>query len=158
MKSPSRPLSVSLILCSIEIALTVQVSYPARQAGVKPSEINISPEELSSCMQNQAPGSPEYSVLSFTSAFHGRLFGSLSATRSKAIHKVGIPAFDCMSTSPRCVSHTHPRTGPSVSWPAVKYPLEEHVQENSEAEAKCLAEVERVIKHKYATCFRHESC
>ncbi len=48
----------------------------------------FSPEEMASCMKNQAPGSPALSVLSFTSAFHGRLFGSLSATRSKAIHKV----------------------------------------------------------------------
>jgi hypothetical protein len=36
--------------------------------------------------------------------------------------------------------------GPAVPWPDVKYPLEDHVQENKEAEAKSLAEVERVIK------------
>jgi 4-aminobutyrate aminotransferase/(S)-3-amino-2-methylpropionate transaminase len=60
-----------------------------------PADMTISPDELSSCMNNQEPGSPKMSILSFTSAFHGRLFGSLSATRSKAIHKVGIPAFDC---------------------------------------------------------------
>lgn len=108
-------------------------------------------------MQNQAPGSPEYSVLSFTSAFHGRLFGSLSATRSKAIHKVGIPAFDCKCRCCRNKFSADTRAGPSVSWPAVKYPLEEHAQENAEAEAKCLAEVERVIKHKYVICLGDES-
>lgn len=42
-------------------------------------------------MLNHSPGSPELSVLSFKSGFHGRLFGSLSATRSKAIHKVHNP-------------------------------------------------------------------
>lgn len=48
----------------------------------------FSEEEMKSCMQNAAPGSPDYCILSFESAFHGRLFGSLSTTRSKAIHKV----------------------------------------------------------------------
>lgn len=43
---------------------------------------------VDSCMENKAPGSPELAILSFKSGFHGRLFGSLSATRSKAIHKV----------------------------------------------------------------------
>ena len=41
-----------------------------------------------SVMANASPGAPQLSVLSFTSGFHGRLFGSLSATRSKPIHKV----------------------------------------------------------------------
>src|SRR4051812_43428405 len=31
----------------------------------------FTPEEMSSCMKNAAPGSPALSVLSFTSAFHG---------------------------------------------------------------------------------------
>lgn len=44
-------------------------------------------------MLNHSPGSPELSVLSFKSGFHGRLFGSLSATRSKAIHKVHNPFY-----------------------------------------------------------------
>jgi 4-aminobutyrate aminotransferase-like enzyme len=45
-------------------------------------------------MNNKKPGSPNYSILSFKGGFHGRLFGSLSATRNKAIHKLDIPAFD----------------------------------------------------------------
>lgn len=48
---------------------------------------------VESCMLNHSPGSPELSVLSFKSGFHGRLFGSLSATRSKAIHKVHNPFY-----------------------------------------------------------------
>jgi 4-aminobutyrate aminotransferase/(S)-3-amino-2-methylpropionate transaminase len=40
-------------------------------------------------MDNKAPGSPQLAILSFKSGFHGRMLGSLSATRSKAIHKVG---------------------------------------------------------------------
>ena len=41
-----------------------------------------------SCMDNKAPGAPNLAILSFKSGFHGRMLGSLSATRSKAIHKV----------------------------------------------------------------------
>lgn len=50
-------------------------------------------EELQSCMKNSAPGSPEFSILSFKSAFHGRLFGSLSTTRTKPLHKVSCYIF-----------------------------------------------------------------
>ncbi|KKA18741.1 hypothetical protein T310_7290, partial [Rasamsonia emersonii CBS 393.64] len=76
------------------------------------------------------PGSPQLSILSFKSAFHGRLFGSLSTTRSKPIHKLDIPAFDW----------------PQAPFPALKYPLEEHAKENAEEEQRCLQEVERLIK------------
>lgn len=52
--------------------------------------IDISEHEISSAMLNKAPGSPNYSILSFQGGFHGRLFGSLSTTRSKPIHKLDI--------------------------------------------------------------------
>lgn len=45
-------------------------------------------EELESTMDNAAPGTPALSVLSLKGGFHGRMLGSLSTTRSKAIHKV----------------------------------------------------------------------
>jgi len=81
-------------------------------------------------MCNQAPGSPQLSILSFQKAFHGRLFGSLSTTRSKPIHKLDVPAFDW----------------PAAPFPALKYPLEENVEHNRKEEERCLAEVERLIK------------
>ncbi|KAJ6107399.1 hypothetical protein N7523_008722 [Penicillium sp. IBT 18751x] len=93
-------------------------------------QVEFTEEELLSTMNNQSPGSPQLSILSFKSAFHGRLFGSLSTTRSKAIHKLDIPAFDW----------------PQASFPALKYPLEDHVQENAAEEKRCLEEVERLIK------------
>lgn len=93
-------------------------------------EVEFTEEEMLSTMNNQGPGSPQLSILSFKSAFHGRLFGSLSTTRSKAIHKLDIPAFDW----------------PQASFPQLKYPLEDHVQENAAEEQRCLAEVERLIK------------
>lgn len=53
--------------------------------------IPFSEEEMDSCMNNQKPGSPTLSILSFQGAFHGRTMGVLSTTHSKYIHKVGIP-------------------------------------------------------------------
>ncbi|KAI9763096.1 MAG: 4-aminobutyrate transaminase [Candelina submexicana] len=94
------------------------------------ADVDFTAEEISSAMNNQAPGAPQLSILSFRSAFHGRLFGSLSTTRSKPIHKLDIPAFDW----------------PQASFPHLKYPLNEHVEENAQEEQRCLDETERLIK------------
>lgn len=93
-------------------------------------DVEFSAEELSTCMNNQAPGSPNMSILSFKKGFHGRLFATLSTTRSKPIHKIDIPAFDW----------------PQASFPALKYPLNEHEAENRKEEERCLEEVEHIIK------------
>ena len=86
-------------------------------------------EELDSTMLNKAPGSPEYSILSFHKGFHGRTFGSLSTTRSKAIHKLDIPAFDW----------------PAAPFPQLKYPLDQYAAENAAEEERCLQETEKLI-------------
>ena len=86
-------------------------------------------------MDNRSPGSPQLSVLSFRSGFHGRLFGSLSATRSKAIHKVDIPAFDW----------------PSAPFPELKYPLESNEAANAAEETRCLEEFERILVESQST-------
>lgn len=93
-------------------------------------EVEFSAQELDSSMNNQSPGCPDLSILSFKTGFHGRLFGSLSTTRSKAIHKVDIPAFDW----------------PQATFPKLKYPLEENVEENKKIEQASLDEVEHLIK------------
>ena len=93
-------------------------------------EADFTAEEISSAMNNASPGSPQLSILSFKSAFHGRLFGSLSTTRSKPIHKLDIPAFDW----------------PQASFPHLKYPLQEHAEENAREEQRCLEETEQLIK------------
>ncbi|GAA96828.1 uncharacterized protein L969DRAFT_87968 [Mixia osmundae IAM 14324] len=102
------------------------IAYRARE---RKDALAFTSEDLSSCMKNAAPGSPDLSVMSFTSAFHGRLFGSLSLTRSKPIHKLDIPAFDW----------------PAATFPKNQYPLDEHGEENAKAEAASLAEVESII-------------
>lgn len=93
------------------------------------AHVDFTPEEMISSMENQAPGAPQLSILSFKTGFHGRLFGSLSTTRSKPIHKLDIPAFDW----------------PQATFPLLKYPLEDHVEENKKAEEEALADVERLI-------------
>lgn len=93
------------------------------------AQADFSPEELKSCMDNEAPGCPPLSILSFRSGFHGRLFGSLSTTRSKAIHKIDIPAFDW----------------PQATFPKLKYPLSQYAAENAAAETAAIQEVEHLI-------------
>lgn len=86
-------------------------------------------EEMSSSMNNAAPGSPDLAILSFKKAFHGRLFATLSTTRSKPIHKLDIPAFPW----------------PQADFPALKYPLAAFTAENAAEEARCLAHVEEIL-------------
>lgn len=87
-------------------------------------------EERVSAMANKTPGAPQYSILSFTGGFHGRMFGSLSATRSKPIHKLDIPAFDW----------------PAAPFPQLQYPLLDFEIENEAEEQRCLHEAERIIE------------
>lgn len=111
-----------------ELAYKAAFMWKRRQQRGGP-DVDFTAEEISSSMNNQGPGAPNMSIMSFKTAFHGRLFGSLSTTRSKPIHKLDIPAFDW----------------PQASFPALKYPLEDHVEENAREEARCLAEVEEII-------------
>lgn len=60
---------------------------------------------------------------------HGRLFGSLSTTRSKAIHKLDIPAFEW----------------PKAPFPQLKYPLDQFQAENKAEEERCLKALEEII-------------
>jgi 4-aminobutyrate aminotransferase/(S)-3-amino-2-methylpropionate transaminase len=105
------------------------MAYKQRERGTT----DPTTSEMDSSMLNQSPGSPALSVLSFKSGFHGRLFGSLSATRSKAIHKVDIPAFDW----------------PCAPFPDRRYPLEENKEFNDKEEKRCLEEYEQILIESY---------
>nr|MBE5725120.1 putative4-aminobutyrate aminotransferase, mitochondrial-like [Cucujiformia] len=114
--------------CSNENAYkAIFIAYQKRMRG---GDIRFTEEEEKSCMINMPPGSPNLSLLSFHGAFHGRTFGALSTTHSKAIHKIDVPAFDW----------------PIANFPKYKYPLEENVKENKAEDAKCLAEVEELFE------------
>lgn len=96
-----------------------------RRAGALPTA-----EDLAACMDNRQAAANRLKIASFAGGFHGRSLGALSATRSKPIHKLDIPAFDW----------------PVLPFPALRFPLEQHAAENVEAEARSLQAVE--------ACFR----
>ncbi len=73
--------------CANEVAFKAAfMRYASKKRGG--NAVPFTQEELTSCMKNQAPGSPEYSILSFEGSFHGSTFATLSATRSKELHKL----------------------------------------------------------------------
>ena len=70
--------------------------------GKKRGGLDVAPtqEELDSCACNSLPGSANLGILSFKSGFHGRLFGSLSTTRTNPLFKLDLPAFDWPAAEP----------------------------------------------------------
>merc|ERR1712176_291955 len=114
--------------CTVENAFKSAFGYQAykERGGEGPSEL-----ELQSCMDGISPGSPDRVILGFRGAFHGRTFGSLSVTNSKAAIKVDMPAFDW----------------PHAPFPNLKYPLDapENIRENQAEESRCLEEIEDIF-------------
>ncbi|XP_065833264.1 4-aminobutyrate aminotransferase, mitochondrial-like [Oscarella lobularis] len=113
--------------CAVENAFkTAFLHYQRRERG----ETEPTDEEYQSCLRNEPPGSPNLTVLTFKGSFHGRTFGALSATRSKYLHKLDLPAFDW----------------PAAPFPQLKYPLDEHEQENRREEMSCLDAVRNIAR------------
>lgn len=69
-------------------------------------------------------------VLSFNHSFHGRLGGTLTATRSKPIMKMGFSHFEW----------------PSAPFPALKYPYKKNIDANLEEEDRCIRETKAVLE------------
>jgi 4-aminobutyrate aminotransferase/(S)-3-amino-2-methylpropionate transaminase len=111
---------------SVEASLKLAFLYYQK---MKRGDKEPTQEELQSCMENRSPGSAELSVLSFSKGFHGRNFASLSASRSKAIQKLDVPAFNW----PYCIS------------PEYKYPLEDNSEYNHSQDVGVLEMVEQLI-------------
>ncbi len=112
---------------AVENALKAAFAWKARRRrGDRP----WTPDELSAVMDNRQPGIGELKVISFQGGFHGRTLGALSATRSKAIHKLDFPAFDW----------------PVAPFPANRFPLADHVDDNRAAEARSLELVEDLLR------------
>ncbi|XP_056639753.1 4-aminobutyrate aminotransferase, mitochondrial-like [Diorhabda sublineata] len=88
-------------------------------------------EEKKSCINNQPPGSPYLSILSFAGGFHGRSLGTLALTHSKPIQKLDFPSFGYW---------------PIATYPKYKYPLEENCRENEETDKKCLQQIEELFE------------
>ncbi len=81
-------------------------------------------------MVNRQPGINQLKIISFEGGFHGRSMGALSTTHSKAIHKLDIPAFEW----------------PVAPFPALKFPLAAHHDENQAEEARCRRAVEAIFE------------
>merc|ERR1719160_873614 len=97
--------------------------------------LDFSSEEMTSCMTGDSPGSAnELTILSFQGGFHGRTFGALTTTHSKAIHKLDVPSFNW----------------PTAPFPKLKFPLEEHAAENAAEEKRVLGEVDQILKDQKA--------
>ncbi|KAJ6225024.1 hypothetical protein RDWZM_003569 [Blomia tropicalis] len=112
--------------CSVENALKAVCFWRRNiERGGEVAEL-----DMSTCLTNQAPGSPHLSIMSFTGSFHGRTFGALSCTHSKAIHKLDVPAFDW----------------PIADYPKYIFPLEENKEFNKREDDRCLAMVEDLIE------------
>merc|ERR1719160_204819 len=92
-------------------------------------------EELSSCMDNKAPGcSNDLSIMSFSGGFHGRTLGALTCTHSKTVHKIDVPAFDW----------------PTAPFPKLQYPLEDHLEHNAAQERSCLQAARQLFQSRQA--------
>ena len=75
------------------------------------------------------PGSPNLGILSFKSGLHGRLFGTLSATRTNPLFKLDTPAFDWPAADP----------------PRYRWPLEDNSDYNRAQDDASLADVKSKI-------------
>eukprot|EP01001_Neometanema_parovale_P013071 NODE_942_length_1978_cov_111.315903_g893_i0.p1 GENE.NODE_942_length_1978_cov_111.315903_g893_i0~~NODE_942_length_1978_cov_111.315903_g893_i0.p1 ORF type:complete len:538 (+),score=138.05 NODE_942_length_1978_cov_111.315903_g893_i0:56-1669(+) len=106
-----------------------KIAFIWRQVQTRGVGINFTEEELQTCMINLPPGCPQLSILSFKGGFHGRTLGTLSATHSKAIHKLDIPAFNW----------------PVAPFPELIYPLDKFADYNAEEEQRCLDEVRQIL-------------
>ena len=116
--------------------------------------VDFTQEELGSVLNNEAPGSPNLSILSFkgwafnihdilifinifTGCFHGRTIGLLSCSHSRPIQGVDIPTL----------------SWPKADFPKYKYPLHDHLRENVQEDERCLAQVEELIEKAVSTNF-----
>ncbi|OWA53240.1 4-aminobutyrate aminotransferase, mitochondrial [Hypsibius exemplaris] len=86
-------------------------------------------EELQQCLVNKGPACPDLSMMSFKGGFHGRTFGCLATTHTKAVHKRDVPSMDW----------------PVASFPQYKYPLEQNVDHNAKEDVRCLQEVQSLF-------------
>ena len=97
---------------AVENALTAAFAWKARR---RHGGRSWSADELAAVMLNRQPGIGGLKTISFEGGFHGRTLGALSATRSKAIHKLDFPAF----------------VWPVVPFPANRFPLDAHADRPS---------------------------
>ncbi len=111
---------------AIKAAFIVHGEHRRVAAGGPKNPLELPAAEQARIMDNAGTDAV---IVAFSGAFHGRGLGSLSATHSKLIHKADQPAFPW----------------PTVPFPANKWPLERHTDENAAAEAASLKALAQVL-------------
>ncbi len=114
--------------CSNENAIKMAIIH---HQYVRRGEKPPTPEDNSSCMTHSLPGTPDdLCIVAFEGAFHGRTMLTLSATQSKPVHKVDMPAFEGLLRAP---------------FPQLKYPAHQHRQGNDAEVQRCLDHFDELV-------------
>ena len=111
---------------ALKAAFIVHAVRRRSARGLPESPLDLPEAEQRAMLDN---GGTDAVVVSFTGAFHGRGLGPLSATHSKVIHKADLPAFDW----------------PMAPFPANRFPLALHGEENARAEDEAIEELTRIL-------------
>jgi 4-aminobutyrate aminotransferase/(S)-3-amino-2-methylpropionate transaminase len=111
---------------ALKAAFIVHAERRRERAGAPKNPLELGDAEQRGFLDNAGTDAV---VVSFAGAFHGRGLGPLSATHSKAIHKADLPAFPW----------------PTAPFPARRFPLAQHAEENARTEAGALAELEKIL-------------
>ncbi|KAJ8979062.1 hypothetical protein NQ317_005743, partial [Molorchus minor] len=111
--------------CSVEGAFkAMMMASQMRERGG-----TIYDTQVTSALNNSPPGSADLTILTFTNADHGHTMGALSASHSKGLMKLDIPAFEW----------------PMAVFPQYKYPLTDYECCNRIQDQKSLCMVEDLI-------------
>lgn len=111
---------------ALKVAFIVHAERGRERDGLAANPLELSEGEQTAILDNRGTDAV---IVTFSGAFHGRGLGPLSATHSKVIHKADLPAFGW----------------PMVPFPANRFPLEAHHEENAAAEAASIVELEKVL-------------
>jgi 4-aminobutyrate aminotransferase/(S)-3-amino-2-methylpropionate transaminase len=111
---------------ALKAAFIVHAENRREGAGLSKNPLDLPEAEQRKILDNAGTDAV---VVSFEGSFHGRGLGPLSATHSKVIHKADLPAFPW----------------PMAPFPANRFPLAEHADENAKAEADALAALQTIL-------------
>src|SRR5438270_852041 len=112
---------------ALKAAFIVHAEKKRARDGQPKNPLELGAEEQRAILENKGTDAV---VVSFGGAFHGRGLGPLSATHSKVIHKADLPAFPW----------------PVATFPANRFPLAKHAEENAKTEASAIAELEKILE------------
>jgi 4-aminobutyrate aminotransferase/(S)-3-amino-2-methylpropionate transaminase len=111
---------------ALKAAFIVHGERRRARAGLPSNPLELPEAEQRAILDNRGSDAV---VVSFEGAFHGRGLGPLSATHSKVIHKADLPAF----------------AWPMAPFPASRFPLARHAEENARTEEAALQALERIL-------------